>query len=443
MNIDERMEEMRRRMEERSAKAQSKMDNLMNKYGLNSSAGCPPPPPSMPTFSAPPIPTVAPPMPASCACDIQFCPECGTKCDADAFFCENCGTILDDCDDETTDGTASLDTPPIPQAATGTQHKCLVDFEKFEDWEFVYRYESDGEEVEKRVQIQYNGDDEFLYSGGQLLPLTIEDFAGCIDVDDCGVVIAKRIIDDNDNEVRMSFFFDDEENTLTGIPYWLTLDANRDYARHGYMNTALLTLYAGEGRDVARNMFYSLSEEEFYNAKQWIEDEDNESLYDFVFDTAEEIGCNETFDLWGDEESEVLSCTHDDGEDEYDDGNITVAENNVFREKNEQYIIYKDAPVEYLLIVTDRVKRSYAEFEVPESIEIGAIHFIDNNNAEPGVNLYCEGFGDTITSINGIRYEGRTYGAVDCSDAGTVGDLRYYLYMWDNENNKYSLCAEM
>ena len=32
MNIDERMEEMRRRMEERSAQAQSRMDNLMNKY---------------------------------------------------------------------------------------------------------------------------------------------------------------------------------------------------------------------------------------------------------------------------------------------------------------------------------------------------------------------------------------------------------------------------
>ena len=57
MNIDEKMQEMRRRMEERNAQIQEKMSNLMRGQGINNPAGYPTT--TMPTFT-PPVPGSSP-----------------------------------------------------------------------------------------------------------------------------------------------------------------------------------------------------------------------------------------------------------------------------------------------------------------------------------------------------------------------------------------------
>lgn len=434
MNIDEKMEEMRRRMEERSAKAQSKMDNLMNKYGLNSSAGCPPPPPSMPTFSAPPIPTVAPPMPASCACDIQFCPSCGNRCDADAMFCMNCGARL--AVDNVVPAASSINIPDKGEE----QPSCPVDFEDFLDCHFRYRYMSGGEETVVEVVYEYNEDedDAFWCIDGEITGIDNGDFRGCEDIHDCGVVIAKKIIDDNDGEVMMSFGSGSE--TFTDVAYEIELDKNLNYFNDN-SDTVYLTLYANQGRDLMQTYFYELDEEDFENIKEAIENDDVDDIRDWV---GSDFYCNETLDLWDDEEEERLNYEVADSDGNVmDEGDIHVAVNNVFgyRDVADNFAVTKENHPKYLLVTTDSVKRAYATFELPANFSVGGISFIKNGNADTGV-LDCNGFGDYVTGIQQIRYAGETYCCDDCGDAGTCGDIYYFLFEWNDDNGRYTLVAQ-
>ena len=369
--------------------------------------------------------------------DSRFCPECGEQLSMKARFCPICGTrILDDDDmnsnSEEEEFSSSEDLP-----------ECPVDWENFEGCGFTYTYESDGEEREVLVtyELSEDADGEEAYcwcSEDGPIDICDDDFRGCEDINDCGVVIAKRVIHDNDGEVKMSF--GKGELTFTDQPCAIVLDEELNYS-DDCQETVTLTLYANQGTDVMQTKFYDLDEDEFETIKQLLEDGDTDEIWDHI---DSEFFCNETFDLWGDEESERLGyeITDSDG-DVIDEGDISVGSENLFayRDIKDNFAVTQERHPQYLLVTTDSVKRSYAEYKVPANFSIGGISFVKNDNAEKGI-LYCEYFGDDVTCITQIRYAGQTLSCNDMGDAGTVGDLRYFLYAWDDEDECYRLVEQ-
>lgn len=353
----------------------------------------------------------------------RFCPECGA-CTPDA---EDMQT-----DDEEEKFSSSEDLP-----------ECPVDWENFEGCGFTYTYESDGEEREVLVtyDLSEDADGEEAYcwcSEDGPIDICDDDFRGCEDINDCGVVIAKRVIHDNDGEVKMSF--GRGELTFTDQPCAIVLDEELNYATD-CEETVTLTLYASQRTDVMQTKFYDLDEDEFETIKQLLEEDDTDEIWDHI---DSEFFCNETFDLWGDEESERLGyeITDSDG-DVIDEGYIDVGSENLFayRDIEDNFAVTQERHPQYLLVTTDSVKRSYAEYKVPANFSIGGISFVKNDNAEKGI-LYCEYFGDDVTCITQIRYAGQTLSCDDTGDAGTVGDLRYFLYAWDDEDECYRLVEQ-
>ena len=83
MNIEERMAQLRRNLDEKMNNLQQKQDDIMSRYGLNNNA-----PATNAGFDAP-VPTFGAPVPES-----KFCPQCGASVDAGAMFCYMCGTRL-------------------------------------------------------------------------------------------------------------------------------------------------------------------------------------------------------------------------------------------------------------------------------------------------------------------------------------------------------------
>ena len=51
--------------------------------------------------------------------------------------------------------------------------------------------------------------------------------------------------------------------------------------------------------------------------------------------------------------------------------------------------------------------------------------------------LYCDRFGDTVTSIGSFRYGGNFFSYDAIYDAGTYGDVTYFLYGWDETHRRY------
>ena len=366
-----------------------------------------------------------------------FCPYCGEKVGMEERFCPECGACTPDAEDMQTEDeeekfSSSEDLP-----------ECPVDWENFEDCGFTYTYESDGEEreVEVTYELCEDADGDEMYSwccDGDPIDISDDDFHGCEDINDCGVVIAKKVIHDNDGEVRMSF--GKGELTFTDQPCAIVLDENLNYSTD-CEDTVTLTLYANQGCDVMQTNFYDLDEETFESIRQLLEDGETDEIWDYI---DEEFFCNETFDLVGDEEAERLGyeITDSDG-DVIDEGEIHVGEENVFSYSDikDNFAVTMHYHPQYLLVTTDNVKRSYAEYEVPAHFSIGGISFVKYDNAEKNI-IRCEHFGDTVTCITQIRYAGQTYSCNDMGDAGTVGDLRYFLYAWDDEDECYRLVEQ-
>lgn len=420
MNIDESMEQLRRSLDERMDEIRRKNEEFINRYSQPYDAAA---------------------REEKEEEELRFCEQCGAKVSANAMFCEQCGCRLDenldeDDDDqkwcEDSDDTSSEDLP-----------ECPVDWENFEGCGFTYTYESDGEEREVLVtyELGEDADGEEMYcwcSEEGPIDICDDDFRGCEDINDCGVVIAKRVIHDNDGEVKMSF--GKGELTFTDQPCAIVLDEELNYSAD-CQETVTLTLYANQGTDVLQTNFYDLDEDEFETIKQLLEDGDTDEIWDHI---DEEFFCNETFDLWGDEESERLGyeITDSDG-DVIDEGDISVGSENLFayRDIKDNFAVTQERHPQYLLVTTDSVKRSYAEYKVPANFSIGGISFVKNDNAEKGI-LYCEYFGDDVTCITQIRYAGQTLSCNDMGDAGTVGDLRYFLYAWDDDVERYRLVEQ-
>ena len=98
---------------------------------------------------------------------------------------------------------------------------------------------------------------------------------------------------------------------------------------------------------------------------------------------------------------------------------------------------------EYLLLVSDTMKRSNTTFCVPKDFQIGEIHFENSRLAPLRLLDWFGVFGDDVTSIGTFRYRGKTYFAEDFGDVGSYGDLKSAIFKWNEEKERYDLLAEM
>ena len=106
-------------------------------------------------------------------------------------------------------------------------------------------------------------------------------------------------------------------------------------------------------------------------------------------------------------------------------------------------IVNENHHPEYLLLVSDTMKRSNTTFCVPKDFQIGEIHFENSRLAPLRLLDWFGVFGDYVTSIGTFRYRGKTYYADDFCDAGSYGDRKFAIFKWNEEKKRYDLLAEM
>ena len=319
--------------------------------------------------------------------------------------------------------------------------ECRIDFYKYEDSKFLFSYESNGEDVTLEVNV-VDGEDGFEFQlNGQSIGLTPEDFVGCEDIDDCTLVIAKHIIKDNDGEV-LTTFANSYNTTLTGVIYNKRLTKDLEYD-NGDMDDESwqVTLCANHNNSVTSYDYYEISEGEVDNIVSLISNRDDDTLSDLLW--GRDYERVEVFEF-----NDIAGLTYevsDSNGEVVQDGLMAVFSNNIFSyEGCEKYqIVNENYHPEYLLLVSDIMKRSNTTFCVPKDFQIGEIHF-ENSRLSPlrMLDWYCV-FGDDVTSIGTFRYRGKAYYADDFGDVGSYGDQKFAIFKWNDEKKRYDLLAEM
>ena len=319
--------------------------------------------------------------------------------------------------------------------------ECRIDFYDYEDSKFLFSYESNGEDVTLEVNV-IDGEDGFEFQlNGQSIGLTPEDFVGCEDIDDCTLVIAKHIIKDNDGEV-LTTFANSYNTTLTGVIYDKRLTKDLEYD-NGDMDDESwqVTLCANYNNSVTSYDYYEISESEVDNIVSLISNRDDDTLSDLLWGRdSERVEVFEFNDIAG-----LTYEVSDSNGEVVQDGLMAVFPNNIFSyEGCEKYqIVNENYHPEYLLLVSDIMKRSNTTFCVPKDFQIGEIHFENSSSAPFRLLDWCSMFGDYVTSIGTFRYRGKNYYANDFCDAGSYGDRKFAIFKWNEEKKRYDLLAEM
>lgn len=320
--------------------------------------------------------------------------------------------------------------------------ECKVDFYSYEGGRFIYTYKSKGEDVKIEVSIVDGENDIEFHVNGKSIGLTTDvDFIGCEDLEDCCLVIAKRLIKDNDSEVNTTFL-NDQGITLTEVFYNKILNKNLEYVTEEESWT--LHLRCGyDYNDITSFTSYVIDEEDIDKVLDFFETEDTDNLQNYLFDLDDEI--YEVYNLWGDDDCErLLYEVLNENNEEVDSGDLLVSERNVFKYEECQniYMVSRKNHPKYLVIHQDTMKRSSSTFSVPKNFQVGGIHFIDSLFIENYI-LDWDYFGDTMTRISSFKYCGKEYVNDDIMDAGSYGSNNWGLFKWDEENNRYELIKEI
>lgn len=319
--------------------------------------------------------------------------------------------------------------------------ECRIDFYDYEDSKFLFSYESKGEDVVLKVIIVDGEDGIEFHLNDQSIGLTTEDFIGCEDIDDCTLVVAKRLIKDNDGEV-LTAFANSYNTTLTGLIYTKMLTKDLEY-NNGDMDDESwqVTLCANHSDSVTSYDYYDIPESEVDKFVNLITNRDDDTLVDELWNR--DLNRVEVFEF-----NDISGLTYevsDSNGEIVKDGVIKVSPNNIFSYEGceDSHIVNEENHPEYLLLVSDTMKRSNTTFCVPKDFQIGEIHFENSSSAPFRLLDWCSMFGDYVTSIGSFRYRGKTYYADDFCDAGSYGDRKFAIFKWNEEKKLYDLLAEM
>lgn len=323
----------------------------------------------------------------------------------------------------------------IESMSTEIQSRYFDDYD-YEERKYIYKYTSNGIGKEVVVSLVESDDSSYKFQvNEEVVSIDRSVLNNCLDPDECGIEIAKQIINDNDGEVEMSLI-DEYEGYLIDH---LILTKELDFTPITEDDlTWTFSLYANVGMSVNQYEVYSIDEEDYDSVLSMMESEDTDELSNYLYEQGP-IEYYELINLWGDDDREKLSYEVNDTDgDEVDSGELTVYERNVYEyPERGGYKLDKD-PEKYLLVRRDEVKRSYCEFEVPKDFNVNNIRFI-NSNPFGNSMILDDSFGDTITNMTSFRYNGHFFDECEISDVGTWGDVHYSLYRWNEEKRFYEL----
>lgn len=321
---------------------------------------------------------------------------------------------------------------------------CKINLANYEDWVFVYGYESNGKDVYIMVTLVDGDDGIEFYLNGNPIGLTTDDFKDCQDIDDCSLVIAKHLIKDNDGIV-LTTFVNHHCHTLTGIYYEKQLSKDLEYINGDLDDESWqVSLFVGKYLNVNCYDYIDVPTEDVNRVVEMISTRDLEGLGGYMFDR--DYTSNEVLNLWGEDWLERLTFdVRNEKSDIVMDGSISVATNNVFDYNDDVHytIVDDNNHPDYVLIHQDSMKRSYATFRVPKDFNIGEIHFVDRQLTPKDYMLDWDRFGDCMSTLWVFKYRGKLYFAEDYGDCGSYGDNYYSLFKWDTEKKRYELLAEI
>ena len=319
--------------------------------------------------------------------------------------------------------------------------ECRIDFYDYEDSKFLFSYESKGEDVVLRVKIVDGEDGIEFHLNDQSIGLTTEDFIGCEDIDDSTLVVAKHLIKDNDGEV-LTAFANSYNTTLTGVIYTKRLTKDLEYDNGDMEDESWqVTLCANHSDSVTSYDYYEIPESEVDKFVNLITNRDDDTLVDELWDR--DLNRVEVFEF-----NDISGLTYEVSDSTGEivkDGVIKVSPNNIFSYEGceDSHIVNEEHHPEFLLLVSDIMKRSNTTFSVPKDFQIGEIHFENSRLAPLRLLDWFGVFGDDVTSIGSFRYRGKTYYADDFCDAGSYGDRKFAIFKWNEEKKLYDLLAEM
>ena len=320
---------------------------------------------------------------------------------------------------------------------------CKINLANYEDWRFVYGYESNGKDVYLMVTLVDDDDGIEFYLNGNPIGLTTDDFKDCQDIDDCSLAIAKHLIKDNDGEV-LTTFVNHHCHTLTGIYYEKKLSKDLEYINGDLEDESWqVTLFVSKYLNVNCYDYIDIPTDDLNRVLEMISTRDLEELGGYMF--GRDYTSNEVLNLWGEEWLERLSFdVRNEKSDTVMDGSISVATNNIFDYNDDVHytIVDDNNHPDYVLIHQDEIKRSYATFRVPKDFNIGEIHFVDRYIIPKNYMLDGEIFGDYMTTIGVFKYRGELYYSDDYGDSDNWGEQYIGLFKWDEENRRYELIAE-
>lgn len=315
------------------------------------------------------------------------------------------------------------------------QNDCKVYFGDWVDSEFIYEYKSNGNNVKLVVDIvDVNGDGGFTVNG-KSIGLEYDDFRGCEDIDDCGIVLGKHLIQDNDSEVMMTVI----PSSRNKSPYTIHLTKDLGY-KTDMDEDWTLSIRTVLDRPLVRYEYFELNGNDVMEIVSMISKKQFDGLNKYVWEK-DPFETLEFMNLWGDELEERLSFEIlDENNNNVINGEFIIPESNVIY--YDEY--YKDRKgktfvrPEYVLMKTDVVKRGWCSFSVPRKFDITGVHFIGQYHFDDQIPNSPE-IGDTVTSIHCFRYNGKFYSMSEGSDSGTLGDIHYSLLKWDENYNWYDV----
>ncbi|MCQ2113806.1 MAG: hypothetical protein MJY52_01940 [Bacteroidaceae bacterium] len=259
----------------------------------------------------------------------------------------------------------------------------------------------------------------------------------CHDFDELAVVIAKNIIKSS-SKIYYTVYD-------CGEPEFVCCVMTSDYKLVTDDFTQTVTIKPAGGQPCQELTVVELEEDEVDEVREMITNKDVDALHNYLYDN-DELDVFEVFNLWGDEDREVLGFevvdSYDgellcDGEAMHE-GLIPVKEENVFDYDNYNRFAGEHAP-KYLLVHPDEIKKSWASFNLPVDADIKNVHF----HKLAIFTFDHPTIGDTITTIGALHYAGQELDCIDEGNNGTYGSNSFILLRKQKrDNNWYDIMAE-
>lgn len=312
---------------------------------------------------------------------------------------------------------------------------------------FFFKYQVGGKDAQLRVDfvngdlavsnrdfeddcpIQYDDDYNVVIpeENRPAVPFNNPAFNDCVDYDECGILLAKHFIKDNDGEVLMSIgILHEDELTLEQVvstEIKLTKDLNFVLTED---TPCPKTLYLGNnnGGNIEEYSFYAINKlEDFEALKKLIEE--NESPDDYLYEhDIDYFECRNYSMIWQ-EGQYAWWLEGSEEDDEEASGEIEISERNLF--KYDSWPIFRSQRRPKALLIRINEARSGYQFNVPEDFQIENCHFC-NYTDDFRKEFDFDWLGDAITSFGQFKYNGRTFHLEDCNDRLSLKGWALFAY---------------